>query len=153
MTSDGVVWCPECGDEFRAGVAACPDCGVALVTTRPVAPAAPERARPPGLHGEFRPDDDIVELVRLPPVEAELVAGRIREAGVRVQVLGADMTSELRVIAQSVGARLIVYRGDFERARAILDRTGGDDLPLSEADLADIAEHTEWTDQGDGAVI
>jgi hypothetical protein len=32
----GERWCPECGDEFRAGFDTCPDCKVALVDALPV---------------------------------------------------------------------------------------------------------------------
>jgi hypothetical protein len=33
------LWCPRCGDEYRAGFTVCADCGVALVSAPP-----PERA-------------------------------------------------------------------------------------------------------------
>src|SRR5438034_3282499 len=38
------MWCPVCGDEFRAGVTHCPDDGAELVSDEAV-PRAPEHAK------------------------------------------------------------------------------------------------------------
>ena len=36
------MFCPSCGDEYRAGFTRCQDCGTDLVVSPPTAPEAPE---------------------------------------------------------------------------------------------------------------
>ena len=156
------VWCPECRTEYRDGFEVCADCGAALVDTRPPSKrdARPARAEHHHAehhraeHHEFTPDDDLVEVARLGVVEAQLVAGRLRAAGIPAVALGMDTAtgSEMRL---SEGARVMVRRADLETAEQVVsDALSGDRGEISDDELASLAEQaTGWSDPSTGAVV
>jgi hypothetical protein len=65
------VWCPSCGEEYRADVTQCPDCRVALVPDQPV----------------FLDDGSgLVELGEWPRIQAQVLRRRLETAGVSVMI-------------------------------------------------------------------
>jgi hypothetical protein len=147
-------WCPSCGDEFRPGIEECPDCRAQL-TAEPAATSAPTASRPApkSTTAALSPDDDPVELARLPANMADLVAGELRASGIPVALVGVsplagDGGPALRY---AEGAPLLVRRRDLTAARAIIERR--DDEPLSDEELAAQAAAAAGGDFGDGAVV
>jgi hypothetical protein len=65
------------------------------------------------------PGDDLVEFARYQFVEAELVAGRLREGGVDAVVFDSNLGT-LTATALNEGSRVMVRRRDVERAAALL---------------------------------
>jgi hypothetical protein len=63
--------------------------------------------------------DDLVELGRWQAIEAELVAGRLREAGVDAVVFDSNLGT-LTATAINEGSRVMVRRRDVERANTEL---------------------------------
>src|SRR5438445_13491352 len=84
-----LLWCPNCGAEYRDGFTVCADCNVTLVHDPP-APRAPRAPEHHVMSGPFSPDDDTVELIRTNPVEAEVIAARLRSEGIPSVVFGTD---------------------------------------------------------------
>jgi hypothetical protein len=149
------LWCPQCGDEYREGFAECADCGVALVATKPGEPAPPEPA--PELHGPFRAEDDPVELVNVSAVEAEMIAGQLRGAGIMAQVNNVGTAGQLLAVQFTQGSRVMVRRADLAAAQRAMDDVSGIDdasAPVDQADLAAQAEAArDWSDPGSGTVV
>jgi threonine dehydrogenase-like Zn-dependent dehydrogenase len=148
------LWCPQCSGEFRAGITTCPDCSVALVNDLPddVEPSRRESAPVP----RFGPDEHVVELMRLPAVEAEMVATRLRDAGIRAVVFGVGTAGRLAAIQYAQGSGVMVSDGDLERAAAYVDAIddGTDPLMIDDEDLAAQAEAAAgYSDPGTGAVV
>ena len=99
------------------------------------------------------PDDDPVELARLPANVADLVAGELRASGIPVTLVGVspwagDGGPALRY---TEGAPLLVRRRDLTAARAIIERRDGE--PISDEELTAQAEAAAGADFGDGAVV
>jgi hypothetical protein len=69
------------------------------------------------------PGDDLVEVARLGVVEAELVAGKLREAGMKVAVLGNEVGGGYPQLWHAEGARIMVRRRDAEAAGSVLSQT------------------------------
>jgi hypothetical protein len=99
------------------------------------------------------PDDDPVELTRLPATMADLVAGELRASGIQVVLVGVSPLSGDGgpALRYSEGTQLLVRRKDLGAARAIIERR--DDEPISDAELAAQAEAATGGDDGSGAVV
>jgi hypothetical protein len=67
------------------------------------------------------PGDGVVELTRVQPIEAEVIAARLRASGIRVTV-GADSVYPSLTFAD--GVPVFVPAEDAQRAQAVLE---GDD--------------------------
>jgi hypothetical protein len=110
-----VPFCPRCGDEFRDGVANCSDCGGVLVASLP-----PEETSPPeaegGTHGGW---DQVAETSQV--YEAELMAMRLRGAGLEAQVVDQTFRQEpLPNVRSFAVVRVLVHKEDVEAARRTL---------------------------------
>ena len=66
------------------------------------------------------PDDDLVEVATVTALEAELIAGRLREGGVDAAVFGTGLTGYLGTGVSTEGSRVMVRRADAARAAALL---------------------------------
>jgi hypothetical protein len=78
---------------------------------------ARKRKRVPKQSEDADEGDDLVELVRVGAVEAQLVAGRLRESGIDAAVFG---TGENEGLIFTEGARVMVRRRDAEAAASLL---------------------------------
>ncbi|MGZ7000120.1 MAG: hypothetical protein ACXVLZ_17990, partial [Acidimicrobiia bacterium] len=132
----------------------CPDCGVALEAgqVRRTAPTPSPPASVP--EGPFSAADDPVELRWVGALEAGLLAGQLRAAGIAVSLtevsnFSGDAGPALRY---SEGSRLLVRRADLALAQQVLrDVQTGE---LSDEELAAQAEAAGGAaDYGDGAVV
>jgi hypothetical protein len=115
--------CPDCREEFRAGFTLCSDCGATLVDTLPEpVPQGAESGE--GSHGGW---DQVAESGQL--YEAELMAMRIREAGIEAQVVDQTFHAEpLPDVRSFAVVRVLVPSDCVEEARQVLDSQE----PLSE---------------------
>ena len=115
------------------------------ISTSVTAPVS-DRARRPAA-------DDVVELVRLPATEADLVAGALRASGIPVTLVGVSPLSGDGgpALRYAEGVPLLVRRQDLRAARAVIDRTA--DQPISDEELAAQAEAAGGSEFGDGAVL
>ena len=149
------LWCPQCGDEYREGFAKCSDCGVALVATKPGVPDAIEAT--PTLTGPFRADDDPVELANVSAVEAEMIAGQLRGAGILAQVNNVGTAGQLLAVQFTQGSRVMVRRVDLGAAQRAMEDVSGIDEGSARVDPADLAAQAEaakdWSDPGSGTAV
>jgi hypothetical protein len=60
-----------------------------------------------------------VELTRVPPIEAEILAAKLRSAGINVAVFDTNFTQE-GGFAFAQGARVMVLRRDLDEATVII---------------------------------
>jgi hypothetical protein len=106
-------WCPKCGAEYRPGFTTCADCGVALVDDPPAPTLDP-------LVPTAHPDRRIVELARVPALEARMLVNRLRAEG----ALTADVGAEPIYGSFNFAAGIPIYVADDELAlaRRILGR-------------------------------
>ncbi len=124
--------CPNCLAEYRTGFDTCADCGVALVPGPAPAPPsetsdADEDPRP--AQGTIDPNAHTVVLCRLPSVQAEILAGRLRSEGIAVAVDDQPLhLSYGPMISIVEPPRVWVLESQVERAREIARRalTGED---------------------------
>src|SRR5882757_7925399 len=112
-------WCPVCRGEFRAGITRCADCDIDLVDRLDAPPASIRSPMEPLVR--FGPDERVVELVRLPVVEADLVAAQLVDAGIRAAVFKVGTAGDLAALQYSEGCRVMVTEADLERAAAYVD--------------------------------
>ena len=99
-------FCPECGAEYTAAVAACPRCRVVLT------------AEPPGRSGE----PEVVH--RVPDAAAgSLLCGMLEHHGVRTVLRSATLPgygTVRRDWSTSAGGEILVASGDAAEARALI---------------------------------
>jgi hypothetical protein len=131
-------FCPSCREEFREGFTQCSDCGATLVAELPPA-AAPEAEA-----GADAGWEQVAETAQI--FEAELIAMRLREAGLEVQVV--DQTFHQVAPSSSrdfASVRVLVPPGRGEEAQAVLALQE----PLSEdADVGLPEDEGEDEDKG-----
>jgi hypothetical protein len=153
-------WCPQCGAEYVEGVDACADCACALVDEQPQHLAEPHHRSIYNFAGQFGPDDDVVELCRIPSeFQAEVIAARLRDMGIPASLInqGQHLTTHLQI---SQGSRLFIRREDAERAAGVVNDTYSDtplEAPFDQIELARLAEESAepegWVDPDTGAVV
>jgi hypothetical protein len=90
VSDSPTVWCPSCGDEYRAGSTQCADCRVALVTYRPRTFTAATDAE----HAEHGPEDALVELGEWPKLQAQILRRRLESAGIPVMIEWSGTTAD-----------------------------------------------------------
>jgi len=135
-----MMYCPQCGGEYRDGFTQCVDCEVALVAT---APAAEEP--------EPQPDVGLVSVLETgDPAEMAFAESLLLEAGIDYTKQG-DRVQDLFGIGRVGGfnvltgpAKLLVYEADAEAAAHLLrDRPPVEPLPDEELDLEAEASEAE----------
>ena len=94
-----------------------------------------------------------MELVGLPDTEAQIVASRLRDAGVDAQVFASGSAADLVAIQFSHGSRVMVRRDALETATALLREWDAPDAAVDEAELAAQAGAGTDTEFDDGAVV
>jgi hypothetical protein len=106
----------------------------------------PKRAR-------VGPPDEPVELTRVGSIEAQIVVGRLRAAGIDAVVSGPGSIGNLVAVQFADGVRVMVRRFDLDAAHALLAEAGGDDapVPVDDAELLAQAEAAGPDDYDDGA--
>ena len=146
-------WCPKCRAEYREGFDVCADCGLALVDSLP----SRAEARPSTGHEEptspFLPGDDVVELVTVAIVEAELVAAQLRVAGIPATVFGtgAEVYTGVRQARVMVRRSNLVEAEQFVAELSAEERSG---TPISDEELASLAtDSAAGTDPTSGAAV
>lgn len=112
MADSPTVWCPSCGEEYRAGTPYCADCRVALVTYRP------DKLEPIG--AGTTSTEDLVELGEWPRLQAQILRNRLETAGISVL---ADWSGPG---AEAVGV-LVVPATQEEFASAVINEIDVDD--------------------------
>lgn len=99
-------FCPECGTEYAAAVAACPDCRVVLVAEKPVRGDSPEVAH------------------RVPDAAAgALLTGLLEHHGIHALLRSATLPgygSVRRDWGTSAWGEILVPRGELDEARALI---------------------------------
>ncbi|MDQ1508408.1 MAG: hypothetical protein QOG50_252 [Actinomycetota bacterium] len=138
----------------------CADCGVALVESLPPQVDRQHEDRQHADHkivGPFLPDDDLVEVATTNAVDAELIAGRLRGAGIRAAVFGVGTAGDLLALQHVEGSRVMVRRADRDEAERFLAElvdTSAANPPIDEDELASLAEKSKgWSDPSSGAVV
>ena len=123
--------CRRCGApsvvvNTAEGITVCADCGTALVETLP--PRADHRKPNRAPTGPFLPDDDLVELTTVGAFEAEVVADRLRGAGIPAAVFGVGTAGLLSTLQHVEGSRVMIRRSDIDAAETVMaDLFGADD--------------------------
>ena len=106
--------CPNCREEYRAGFTVCADCGASLVDAPPREPTP--RAGERGSHGGW---DTVAEAGQR--YEAELIADRLRDAGIEATVVDQSFRQEpLTRVAAFSAVRVLVPLDRTEAARRLL---------------------------------
>jgi hypothetical protein len=131
MSDRSTSYCPNCLAEYRPGFDTCADCGVTLV--RGPAPVTEEHA-PAATNYREHPSEDRhqvpVVLATLPPLEAQLLAGKLQAEGL---VASTDETAPMSswlggVLPESRMIRVWVLESELEQARTIAEGAlSGDD--------------------------
>jgi hypothetical protein len=104
-------FCPSCREEFREGFTRCSDCGATLVAELPP-------PSPPAQEVDPEAWEEVAETGQI--FEAELMAMRIREAGIEVQVVDQTFHQEPLTNRDFARVRVLVPPGRAEEARDIL---------------------------------
>ena len=124
MADRPTTHCPNCLAEYRPGFDTCADCGVKLVPGP--APVTEEHAPADTRHRPHPTEDRHqvpVVLATLPPLEAQLLAGRLQAEGL---VASADepalMSAYGGALPESRMIRVWVLESQLEQARVIAKR-------------------------------
>lgn len=150
-------WCPSCGAEYVDTVEACAECGAALVDDPPRSEHAPSIH---DLDGQFGPDDDVVELCRIPSdFQAQVIAARLRDMDIPAAVASSGQHIT-RGLTANIGSRIFIRRDDAARAAQVVNDTYSDTpltAPIDDIELARLAEESAepegWVDPDTGAVV
>jgi hypothetical protein len=119
------MFCPECGAEYREGIASCTDCHVELVVTLPPAPEEPEWV---DLVTVLRTNDEAELAVAKSLLEAEGILCMLRAVGPQ----GIVDFGQLSGASQAMNPiELRVRDDDAEAARELL---AAKELPLAESE-------------------
>jgi hypothetical protein len=117
-----VPYCPACREEYREGFTVCADCGAGLVETLPAEGDLPAETEG-GSHGGW---DQVAESGQV--YEAELMAMRLRAAGIEAEVVDQTFRQEPMPDVRSFAVvRVLVPVAQASEARRILAE--GDPLP------------------------
>jgi hypothetical protein len=82
------------------------------------------RHRPRDEH-DHRDHDKIVELTRVPTrFEADVLVAALESRGIKASAIHSDSSGWTPHYATFTGHRVMVFEGDFETARAILEQPG-----------------------------
>jgi hypothetical protein len=111
-------FCPACREEFREGFTQCSDCGAALVAELPSEAVAVEEGADSGW-------EQVAETAQI--FEAELMAMRLRAAGIEAQVVDQTFHQEPFTNRDFSRVRVLVPPGRAEEAQAVLEKA--DPLP------------------------
>ncbi len=106
--------CARCGSDFPPGAAACPDCDTApIATTEDLTADRPD------------PDGQFVQVAEANTAfDAELLAGRLRSAGLEAQVIDQSFHQEpLTNVRDWSVVRVMVAAADEAKARELLARS------------------------------
>ena len=131
----------------------CADCGLALVDSLPPLKEAHQSTKQPEQTSPFLPGDDVVDLVTLAIVEAELVAAQLRVAGIPATVFGtgAEVYTGVRQ------ARVMVRRSNLVEAERFLSELSAEErsgTPITDDELAALAtDSTGGQDPASGAAV
>lgn len=124
MADRPTTHCPNCLAEYRPGFDTCADCGVTLVPGP--APVTEEHAPADTRHRPHPTEDRHqvpVVLATLPPLQAQLLAGRLQAEGL---VASADepalMSTYGGALPESRMIRVWVLESQLEQARVIAKR-------------------------------
>jgi hypothetical protein len=125
-------YCPQCRDEFREGFTTCTDCGAPLVAVLPAPDAEPQAETGAGSHGGW---DAVFESATA--FEAELVAMRLRDAGLDAQVVDRTFTEAPMPDVSNINTvQVLVPTERAEEARAVVaqpvELEEGADVPGTE---------------------
>jgi len=109
------------------------------------------------LTGPFLPDDDLVAVATTNPVDAEMIAARLRGAGIRAAVFGVGTAGALLSVQYSEGSRVMVRRADRGAAETIVSDVSEETdtaTPIDDEILASLADESkDWSDPSGGAVV
>ena len=90
-------------------------------------------------------------------IEAEILASRLRDAGIAAGVSGPGSIGNLVAVQFSDGCRVMVRRDDLARAEALIAEFGGTDPSVGSVDDGELATQAEEaggdSDFGDGAIV
>ena len=130
MDDSSYSHCPNCLAEYRSGFDTCTDCGIAL--TPGPAPVTEEHP-PEHTKGHRHPTEDRnqvpVVLCQVQPIEAQVLVGKLRAAGLVAAADEPSLWSPYGVaMSVSTGLRVWVLESQLEEARRIEKRArSGDD--------------------------
>lgn len=133
-------YCPQCGGEYRAEIAACAACSASLISGREVIDRQrqeerklAERRRP------IRPDDELVSIQKGPVMQMQMVQAVLKRAGIPSLAAGDSGSSCASGGCGGPNLVIQVRASDLEDVQAVLAEdyirsTGLHDHELSAAD-------------------
>jgi hypothetical protein len=129
MDESSYSHCPNCLAEYRPGFDTCHDCGIALVHgPAPVASDDPDERREAD---DTAVDEDArtIVLCRLPTLQAEVLASKLRAEGIVVAVDDPPLQMVYGpIISNAEPPRVWVLESQLDEARKIAKRAfAGDD--------------------------
>jgi hypothetical protein len=107
--NERVMFCPQCGAEYRSGFVECSDCQIKLVEQLP--PAT-----------EGAPAGAIVTILEVDPLEYDRVQAMLEEAGIECFSARDDGMSTVMGTRLFSGVRVQVRQADAQRARRLLSQ-------------------------------